>query len=249
MIDKLILGTAGLSGAPYGVSGRIVSLPDSIAVISHALACGFTAIDTAPTYGHAEKAIGAAIRGRKVHAAPIPVVYTKTTGDESGALNSIQSIGVMPTFLWHNWQREPWPAWVSGGTFYSHDQGGWCYHPRGIFQCDWNILNQAADGLPCQLIARSVFLQGMLLEFKFGTRLEQEVWRAASVAESLGVTLPALALWAALNNPKISNVVVGCSSIDEVDTILRILEKPVWTSTAIKILHVGGPETDPRTWK
>lgn len=247
MINKLILGTAGLSGAVYGTAGRAVYLQDAVAVISHALACGFTAIDTAPAYWQAERAVGIAIRRRSNHSA-LPTVYTKTAGDKAEATNSIDLIGVLPVFLWHNWKSEAVPTWVAGSTVYSHDIASAPCPPPGIVQCDWNILNQTADDYLPQFIARSVFLQGLLIDGGWSPLMPEVRLRVASVAKALGTTLPALALWAALNNPKISNVVVGCSSIDEVDTILRILEKPVWTSTGIKILHVGGPETDPRTW-
>lgn len=244
MINKLILGTAGLSGEPYGLAGRAVPFDDAVAVVGHALACGFTAIDTAPAYGQAERAIGVAI-GRRNNPATAPRVYTKTKGDRDMALNSIEELGVFPAFLWHNWDSETTPLWAEGVTVYSHD--ACCWLPSGVIQCDWNIFNQSADCLGRSFIARSVFLQGLLMG-DGGTRLAGEIRGATAIAHSLGVTLPDLALWAALNNPKITNVVVGCSSIDEIDTILRILEKPIWTSTGIKILHVGGPETDPRTW-
>ena len=47
-IAKLVLGTAGLGGLPYGADKRIVSREDAQKLIEHAYDSGVRRFDTAP---------------------------------------------------------------------------------------------------------------------------------------------------------------------------------------------------------
>ncbi len=239
-VEKLILGTAGLSGQPYGRNGRAVSLSEAEAIIERAYSRGIRAFDTAPTYGHAEVALGNA---------PIPsaVVYTKTTGDVDETISSVRRLGRVPVVLWHNFTKgTSLNPWVSGFTTYSdHDVSGWSAFPEVPIQTDWSILNQRQK----PQIARSVFLQGVLAGGPLPTpELQPYVAKAKDFAEGLRLSLKALALHAALQIA--DKVVVGATSVDEVDEVVEMAQ-----ITAPKLFPLiralDCPDrnlTDPRKW-
>lgn len=246
-VDRLILGTAGLGGLPYGRNGRAVSAADAAAIIEHAYARGFRAFDTAPSYGFAEKALGQVLRRTGGNY----TVFTKTTGSDTELIQTIRDLGCTPLVLWHNLKKgERLLPWCSGFTTYSDFENLASYVEAGItVQVDWNILNQRASFAP---ILRSVYLQGCLAgEQAPVSRLQPYIDRARLYADGLGLSLRQLSLFAALEcNDQTSRVVVGPTSIAEVDECCQLAEmKRCRLFPAIKALDVEERDlTDPRKW-
>jgi aryl-alcohol dehydrogenase-like predicted oxidoreductase len=240
VVSELILGTAGLGGRPYGKDGRVVSEKDAIALMKHAAASGITTFDTAPAYGDAERRIGAAdcFTGG----------FTKTDGDVDRAITSMEHLGRRVSFLFHNWKNGGVPAWVSGVTVYAADRP----HdiPAVCVQVDWNLLQQ---WLPMRTIhrifARSVFLQGCLTGSGVGRRpeLRQPIERAGRLAAAFGVSLECLALRAAIENTCIEGVVIGPTTMDELDACLEIARRRPLGDILIPMLACDDTKaTDPR---
>ncbi len=231
MRSKLILGTAGLGGIPYG--GKSVNVDDAYKIISRAWDMGITSFDTAPAYGQAES-----ILSRTLKHSPA-TIYTKTTGDVKQALRS-QALLRCPHFLWHNWQHKWWkfgreklPEWIDGVSIYSEELP---YVPSNAEYCqvDWSIFRQTKYP-PKGTILRSVFMRGK-----------------APFLEEAGVK--DLCLGAALSQPGIHGVVVGCMSIDEVDVCVKIADRgPIDADLMERALlcdmGANNPETDMRRIK
>lgn len=263
-IAKLVLGTAGLGGLPYGAEKRVVSRDDATTLIRHAYDSGVRRFDTAPAYGEAESHVAHAIDGR------VAVVFTKTTGDVDEALQSALRFGakVHTAYLWHNYNeriaaereealKQNWavdgrgpllPPWVRGVTTYAADRTD--ARPEYAVQQDWNLLQQRIpEPKPALFMARSVFLQGRLTEDGMGKGVPYD--RARQMAALYGVDLNTLALRAALEHDAIDLVVVGPTTLDELAACLEIADmKPInLRDTHLAMLACNDPTvTDPRTW-
>jgi aryl-alcohol dehydrogenase-like predicted oxidoreductase len=240
VVSELILGTAGLGGLPYGKDGRVVSEDDAIALMKHAAASGITTFDTAPAYGDAERRIGTAdcFTGG----------FTKTDGDVDRVITSMEHLGRHTSFLFHNWKNGNVPAWVSGVTVYAADRPNNIY--AAIVQVDWNLLQQwLPDPTLHRIHARSVFLQGCLTGSGAARRpeLRQPIERAGRLAAAFGVSLECLALRAAIENTCIEGVVIGPTTMDELDACLEIARRRPLGDALIPLLAVADPHaTDPR---
>ncbi len=249
MISKLILGTAGLGGQPYGRQGRVVDQKDAVEVLHRAYALGIRTFDTAPAYGDAEKNIGVA---RYEWAEPV-TIYTKNNSNVDTAMASIHALGQVPKFLMHNWTTGEVGNWYVGVTTYSDARR---FPDVGTVQVDWNLLCQRATKITktcTTLIARSVFLQGVLLG---ETAITPEIWehidRANLFAKALGVSLHVLALRAALEHPLIDAVVVGPTTIAELEMCVASAQTqlPCDVHPAIGVLDVMNRRmTDPRSFR
>ncbi len=229
MRSRLILGTAGLGGIAYG--NKWVSAEAAADIIRHAYDSGITSFDTAPAYGDAETILGNTLLGKPA------TIFTKTTGDVAQALRSVRRLG-NPHFLWHNYRPKWWqfwptklPDWVDGVTVYSTELP---FVPRNAqyVQVEWNLLRQTKYP-PRGAILRSVFGRGR------GTLTGNEFRRS-------------FALRAALEQPGIEGVVVGCMSKAEVDECVKIANgasMDVSLRDLIPSMDCGGtnPDTDPRT--
>lgn len=254
MISKLILGTAGLGGLPYGRQGKVVSKEDTRQIIQQACSRGIRVFDTAPTYGWAEQALGEALQGYTDC-----VVYTKTQGSWEEAVESIKRLRPhMPRVLFHNYARgmsRVFPPWANGATVYNRkdlpgDGEIACFD---VLQFPWNLLRQ--DFFTADVkIARSVFLQGLLKDpFPKGIysspEIEVAILKADRLAHALGVNIQTLALRSALEM-NFDGVVIGPQSIEELEECIAIAEmKPLNALPFIKELDLGdNPITDPRTW-
>ncbi len=261
---KLVLGTAGLGGLPYGAEKRVLNKVEATEIIEHAYDSGIRRFDTAPVYGEAEELLGAVLNGRP------SAVWTKTTGDVDQALQSALRFGakVHTAYLWHNYgalraaaaeeaTKKNWavdgrgpslPAWVRGVTTYAADHTE--SRPEYTVQQDWNLLQQRIPSpKPAVFMARSVFLQGRLTEGATGGGVPYV--RARHMAAVYGVDLTTLALRAALEHESIDLVVVGPTTIDELDLCLEIAnQKPLKISDAhLALLACADPDiTDPRQW-
>ncbi len=242
-VTKLVLGTAGLGGQPYGAEKRVVSRPAATALIVHALASGIKRFDTAPAYGDAESILGEALSGISA------MVWTKTTGDVDVAIASGEALGISSKvyYLWHNWTRGiATPPWVSGLSVYAGD-GHWNGGSQ-LMQQDWNLLQQWRAGSG-PLMARSVFLQGRLTDESKATGVPYE--RARRMAALYGVDLTTLALRAAIESKETGLVVIGPTSMDELECCLAIAEmKPIGINAAhLALLQCDDLDvTDPRRW-
>ncbi len=261
---KLVLGTAGLGGLPYGNDGRMVSRSGAMELMEHAYDSGVRRFDTAPAYGEAERWLGEMLGDRPAF------VWTKTTGDVDQAIKSAGIFGtkVHTAYLWHNYgervaaEREemtrknyatdrygiPLPSWVSGVTTYAADHTD--TRPEYLVQQDWNLLQQRIpQPKPALFVARSVFLQGRLTENGMGKGVQYD--RARRMAALYGVDLNTLALRAALEHNAIDLVVVGPTTLDELDACLEIVgQKPLGLRWAhLAMLACNDPTvTDPRQW-
>lgn len=256
-VSKLILGTAGLSGEPYGRDKRKVDLPGAIAVLQKAYDLGFRMFDTSVSYGHAEKALGMA---RKQWSDPV-TIFSKSTGDFKDIITSTLNLGTTPMILHHNWDGANVHRWCVGVSTYSNDKFKAGRKPPGpIVQVDWNILNQHTmmATLERKFHCRSVFAQGVLAggpiprvngEPTPSDELKAAVERAQMFANALGVSLKALALVAALEHPHFDAVLVGAQTQEEVIECAAIAKMRLGLYPTVLALDLGKPElTDPRRW-
>lgn len=241
-IDKLILGTAGLGGMPYGRDGVCLTQGQSMDIMVHAAGEGILRYDTAPGYGQAEKWLGEVIPSGAF-------VCTKTDGNADVAIQSLRYLGVgRTTIIWHNWNAQPLPSWVRGASVYAADD---LAPDCQCLQQDWNLLQQRIVKSQTKFrVARSVFLQGLLTTSAFRKpALGAPLDRARSFAAALGVDLTTLALRAALENPAIDGVIIGPMSIQELDLCLKIAKRePLKVDDYLPMLAFDSPATDPRTW-
>lgn len=258
-IDRLVLGTAGLSGAAYGRDKRAVSLEEAVVVLHRAYDLGIRTFDTSPSYGHAEKAVGMA---RKRWSDPV-TIFSKSSGKIEDVLTSAVSLGTMPMVLVHNWDGAAIQRWCAGVSTYSTDKPkGVRKVPEGIVQVDWNILNQHRfmEAHPGGRFyhCRSVFAQGVLAGGPV-PRVDGEPMpndhllagrdRAQKFADALGISLKALALGAALEHPHFAGVLVGAQTPDEVNECVAIAKQRYDLFPTIQALDLSKPElTDPRRW-
>jgi aryl-alcohol dehydrogenase-like predicted oxidoreductase len=243
VLKKLILGTAGLGGLPYGKEKRIVSEAEALDILTCANRAGIDTADTSPMYGQAEARIG--------RTGPWKRVYTKTTGDVDEAISSLELIRSRVCWLWHNWHGAPLLAWTSGVTVYCADK--LAVPNVRVVQSDWNLLNQELPWTekPPMAIVRSVFLQGCLTGNGHPRveDLRRPIARAARMAAIFGIDLETLALRAALEHPCIDGVVIGPTSVGELGRCLEIANRPDLGLGDLRILHSDSPATDPRTWE
>lgn len=253
-VSKLILGTAGLGGLPYGRHQTTVEKEDAIRLFHRACDAGIRTFDTAPSYGCSETWLGEALRDRGDC-----VVYTKTTGSWEEAVKSIKSLRPhMPRVLFHNYCRgmsSVFPTWANGASIYSRKDlpGDGAIACFDVLQFPWNLLRQ--DFFTADVkIARSVFLQGLLKDpFPKGIysspEIEVAILKADRLAHALGVNIQTLALRSALEM-NFDGVVIGPQSIEELEECIAIAEmKPLNALPFIKELDLGdNPITDPRTW-
>lgn len=154
-----------------------------------------------------------------------------------------------------------------GATTYGPDDASAAVE-SGLFsvvQVEWNLLNQRvvrtiaprARARGVRIAARSVLLRGVLTPK--GDRLPDGLaalveprQRAVRVAAELGVSLPALALRAALDEPDISFVLVGTDRREQLDEALAAAMAPalppeVWSR--LRELEAADPQVaDPRHW-
>lgn len=255
MIEKLILGTAGLSGQPYGRNKRTLTAGEVRAVIRRARELGITKFDTAPVYGFAEELVG-----ERCHEC---FVFTKSTGDRAQAVKSLERLkGGIVKILYHNWScNDHVPLWMDGVTTYQSDVRGYArkngYHNPLFFefvQLEWNLLSQSdfrTIDSRAKIIARSVFLQGLLNGGEPPLpALAPLVATAQSYAQALGVDLPTLALRAALEHKRIDYVVVGPTTIEELEHCVEIAKRqPLNLGNHLSVLESENEAiVDPRRW-
>lgn len=215
-ISKLIIGTAGLSGQPYGRQKRIVDRAEAKAVLQEAYHFGIRTFDVAPAYGFAEEVVGDCF-GTSNNV----TIFSRNTGDREQAFNSIKLLG-RPIFLVHNWDKNfpAIPKWCNGVTTYQEsvlDAGNSNFE---WIQFNWHLLAQTPFPKYGKVIARSVFLQGVLAGEDPPPGVDLKA--AHEMAALFKTDLPTLALRAALENPRIHSVLVGPTSIQELQGVIKM---------------------------
>jgi len=223
---RLILGTAALGGVPY--AGATVSHDEARQIIITAQAHGIHHFDTSPAYGNAESLLGELVDYRDT-------VMSKHEAlklyDALGSLRRITAHGARVHLMIHNLpakvidSAEGWkqlPLWCDGYSAYIGDSGlsKHAWHKNLLKQYDCSIINPQALKLDTKFMARSVFMQGALCGRKINDTVNAAVDTAAQLAYALNLPLPALALHWALQQPNITGVVIGPSSVAELEQII-----------------------------
>lgn len=249
--NRLMLGTAGLGGQPYGLHGTAVDFDVADEIIRTAYEEGIRDFDTAPSYGLAELWLGACLSDKKDCN-----VYTKNNGDTVAMMKSLRLFAPhRPLFMYHNWENRTnlgtcgLEKWHTGYTTYTDTVFSHQWHQWQV-QAPWNILNQYHRG---PIIARSVFLRGRLTstyDYDLGSALGLAIEQAWQFAEALGVTIEQLALRAALEAPNIMAVLIGPTTVEELRACLAIADMAqLRVNHLIPVLDVQDRKlTDPRTW-
>ncbi len=236
---RLILGTAALSGTPY--AGKCLTRDDASAVVARALHHGIRTFDTSPSYGFAEDVLSEQIGINCT-------VYTKhqcDTGPDA-LYASIRKLSAAHVILMaHNLFVGQLPHWASGFSAYSSDPE---VPARGIAQYDCSIINrkmlQRRYG---RFAARSVFLRGGLAGSPVPAYVGPSLLATARLAASLRMVPPALALQWALQQEKITGVIVGPSSVQELDQIMEWYHTPCQHLGDLVSL-IPSVDVDLRTW-
>ena len=252
---KIILGTAALGGQPY--AGKTVSRKEARAVIEKALVHKIAAFDTSPAYGDAEDILGEVAVGHGI------TIYSKHSSAAT-VLPSIRKLSRCTVKLMaHNldpailnsrdgWQRMS--VWADGYSAYAADAGGemFAWQIPLIKQVDCSIVSRrATEGDGYSFIARSIFLRGMLCDTSqtivIDPVLSPAITAAKALADSLRLPLPALALHWAMQQPKITGIVIGPSSVAELDQIMAWSKLPCQDLGRLVNLIPSVP-VDLRTW-
>lgn len=221
---RLILGTAAIGGEPY--AGATVSRDEARQIIITAQSHGIHHFDTSPAYGNAEALLGELVDYRDTVMSKHPHL--------NFMLSSLRALSVNGTrvhLMVHNLpakvvdSAEGWkqlPLWCDGYSAYIGDSGlsRHAWHKNLLKQYDCSIINPQALKLDTKFMARSVFMQGALCGRKVNATVDAAVDSAAQLAYALNLPLPALALHWALQQPNITGVVIGPSSVAELEQII-----------------------------
>lgn len=259
MIEKLILGTAGLGGLPYGREKRALTEQEAKAVMRTALDAGIYAFDTSPAYGHAERWLAEALDDFDPKHENEYFVYSKNRGCADQAIQSLEHLywHADVQFVYHNWDGAIDIAsmpWIKGASVYFEDlTGKWL--PTTV-QIPWNILHQTdlswkSQSTCKEVIARSVFLQGALAGAPAPNGMIQaHIERAARLAKVHHISIEELALSAAVQNEQIDGVIIGAMRPEEVKKCLSIVRADHYIDfEELSMLNVKDIELiDPRKW-
>ena len=124
-------------------------------------------------------------------------------------------------------------------------QLGWC----DVIQVEYSILNQSVVRaiLPLlregqELVVRSVLCKGLLTGRRQNAptllrELGSLIGRLEGIAASWGYTLPELAIRFALDTPRVNIVLVGVSSIEELNAVLCARDREPLTAEQMRILE------------
>jgi aryl-alcohol dehydrogenase-like predicted oxidoreductase len=251
----------------------------ALALLRTAQQQGLGAIDTAPAYGVAETRIGHARLALPVWTKL--AVGLPTAASVQASLRALQRIQIDllqwhnwtaatasdPVFLatWETLSRDSRVAALGASTYGVEDalaavRSGFF----AVVQVEYNLLNQGVIAAIAEvatrqrvaLAVRSVLLQGVLADRPEGlpprlAGLAPGRERALALAEAWGLTLPALAIRAALDHPAISWVLLGADQPEQLVEILAACDGDPLTAAqqaALAGLDIGPTLTDPRTW-
>jgi aryl-alcohol dehydrogenase-like predicted oxidoreductase len=278
----LILGTAQLT-TNYGVTRESRDTPssgDAASLLVHAAELGITTLDTAPAYGEAEAVIGACdspfrlhtkIKAgadevhsltdslRRLRADSVDIVYVHDIDAFESAPGAV--IERMRRCLDHGADR-------IGVSVYTASQLRLATGQPGVsaVQFPLNILDRRFVGDPLAeakaagfvCLARSVFLQGVLLESTDRLppkvrHLSPHVDAFTKASESLGVSRAVAALAWVASQPGVDGVVAGAGSRSELEELVESWNVALALSaTCVDELTSLVPEADgvdPRRWR
>lgn len=245
----LVLGTAKLS-QPYGLNSRSkrLNLNEQIDLIRLAEASGFSAIDTAPKYGSAEETIGLSATSLEIHTKCNPNRPLKESLQRSKNLLRREILDVV--YIHESLQRggdgyrklrglaEQIGQGVDkvGASVYEIDEFLLALEvpevsviqvPVNLLDrrfADFRLLDRAAD-LGKQVVARSVFLQGLLvsdyslLPNPLST-LRPYLEKVEEVARLTGLSRIRIALSYVTQLVGLSAIIVGVSSASQLKTVV-----------------------------
>ena len=243
---KLILGGAQI-GQEYGLvrsssfstDERIQELFDSAA------AAGFTAVDTARTYGRSENLIGAHAWGGQVHTKLDEYTTPRTSIEASLDALGVDRVDLL--YLCHDATRvrdvshEYWGPELEGLASVTLEFGVAVYPDQLAFplldfagiqviQVPFNILSSAGtrtrvrewDRVGKKVIARSIFAQGYLLNSSVRTsnsKIARSISAFHKVSRALGMDSAELAFRWALSHPVIDGIILGIGALDELESV------------------------------
>ncbi len=248
-VEKLILGTAGLGGLPYGRNQRVVSESEATEIFQEAYRQGIHTFDTSPSYSHAEEWLGRALDDRWS-----ATVFSKNSGDRDVAIESLALLthAAEVKFLYHNWKGDVLPGWMVGVSLYDWNDA--VNFDHDVVQVPWNILSQTEyhRKSKSKIIARSVFLQGVLSDGIIPVpELREPLERVKAFAAAIDEPVKDLALMAALENAQHDYVLIGPTTMEELHDCIRIASRPALNINGLlPIMDCGKATfTDPRTWR
>ena len=269
----------GLPG-PDGRRERIDD-DDARDLIVTALGEGISTFDTAPAYGEAESRLGRALGGRGRVWTKVSGTDAARSVDTSLARLGRDQVELVSWHNWTRSLvgdgsfRATWDGLrthpgvgARGATTYGPDDA--CAAAESgtfdVVQVEWNLLRQgvlprlravAAASAGVSIAIRSVWLQGVLTprseSLPMALRaLLPTVERAAALAHAWELSLEALALRAALDQPGVDFVLVGLDSHAQLAAALDAARAPRLEPdqlAALAALDRGDdPLTDPRRW-
>lgn len=276
---KMILGTAQLRRSYGAVQRRDQPLDRRGAthLLRHAQERGIDALDTAPTYGDAESAIGVAGVTMPVHTKlDARLAPTKSVQRSLAALGRAR-IDLLyvhdPTEVLNPRSKVLAEAQEMVGSVVDR-LGASVYEttefeaavrdPRiDVVQVPLNLLDrrftgpmlQMAHDCGCEVLARSVLLQGLLADphhaFRSVAALQRALADFGRIVDAASASAFELAIgWVA--NQGVDGVIVGADRARDLDQVLNALRAPVVTLNELAALDrmrtPGWPATDPRAW-
>lgn len=276
---ELVLGTAAFLNS-YGVSGNLsgTNLEDVGEILAEAFSSGFSSVDTAPSYGGSEEAVGKSDWVGGIHTKLLSGLDPMTS--VHGSLRRLQRSSVDVLYLFH----EP-GKWASSSEFelfqlasplksLTERIGVSIYTPEelskfatfafiDVIQAPINAFQtemlSALEHLPerrPRIFGRSVFLQGLLadpntLTTVFG--LTGYLTKFHQLAEELGRTSSELALQYVKGSENIDGLVLGVKHPREMSALVQAFNaNPLSDSERKAVDSLPKPPPgaiDPRRWR
>ena len=274
---ELILGTAQLV-QPYGVLSHSAPADSASEILETAREFGFTCLDTAPKYGHAEVAIGSIEHGLKIHTkirAGVDPSLSLTRSLDALGVPQVEVLYLHEEFRDSPPQREDLTKLSQessekfrslGASIYSLQELDLAVQNPHItaIQIPLNVLDQkfsrdvvdAARKAGKSIYARSVFLQGLTVApiEKIPESLDTLVpylLEFRTLAERFDLSPLEASIGFVKASESIDGMVIGANRVGDLREIGRAFSKdiPVGFLEACESLTTPPQEhTDPRLW-
>ena len=252
---KLILGGAQI-GQEYGLV-RPTSFSKGKGIrefFDSAAAAGFSAVDTARTYGRSEELIGAHLWSGELHTKLDE--YSTPQASLQASLDALRVNRVDILYLCHDptrvqdWSHEYWQPQLEGLRAGTSEFGVAVYPDQLTFplldfaeirviQVPFNILSSSATRARVQALvregkkvfARSIFAQGFLLDWsgrKPNPKTAASIGAFREISSALGTNPAELAVRWALSHPDLDGIILGIGALGEVQSTSQwIAEGPL----------------------
>lgn len=248
---SLILGGAQI-GQSYGLV-RSTSFADGKGIqelFDAAKSCGFSAIDTARTYGHSEEFLGRNSWDGQIHTKLDE--YDQPSLSLSKSLEALRRESVDLLYVCHDASRvsntsyDYWQTQFENLGEHTRSFGAAVYSDQLDFpllefaeiqsiQIPFNIFSplevrekvKAWKMLGKKVYARSIFAQGLLLEVRkefAQSDFSPSISALHEVARILEIDAPELAFRWVLNYPDIEGLIMGISRLEEIESVCRWFE-------------------------